>query len=312
MELAQQRGLDVCPSLLTGWFLGNARPFFFDRQQQDQFYTSAALLAAVKLYFAETAQVLAGRPNFLGFDIGNEMNVGWSAHQRTAEGDAWLAKIMTHLDALCPRQVHSVGVDHGPWFQCDTFSPQALTRLQKIVPLHCYIKFTGALDRGSAMDPPSVKLIAGMAALARAYANDPAKPIWVQEFGASAEWIDRKLIPRFMEQTVQAAMGEGVSWFTWYSSHNTNRKFAGLGLDYDLGLLTGDYRLKDEAHTFQSLARQYRGQPVVLKADKPLPPPPASRSSESTWKWLAEWIAGCDLWSLYQNRRGHVTDSVRK
>jgi hypothetical protein len=290
MELAQQRNLDICLSMLNGWFLGNARPFFYEVAQRERFYACAEILTSEKLLFAQTAKVLKGHRNFLGFDIGNEMNVCWSTHEKTVDGDAWMEKILAYLDAICPAQVHVNGVDHQPWFSRDTFSPPALARLQRMVPLHCYIKFTGALDHGKALDPPGVKLIAGMAALARAYANDPAKPIWAQEFGMSPEWIDPKMIPRFIDETVHAAMDEGVSWFTWYSSHDTTRKFDGLGLDYELGLMTRDYRMKDQARVYQALARQYHGKAVVAKPGKPLAAPPTERSPRSTWKWLLDWM----------------------
>ena len=78
-------------------------------------------------------------------------------------------------------------------------------------------------------------MIAGMAALARAYARDPHKPVWVQEFGASAEWMDRKVIPQFMERIIQAAMDVGVSWFTWWASHDISRKFELSSPEYELG-----------------------------------------------------------------------------
>ena len=115
-------------------------------------------------------------------------------------------------------------MDHQPWFFPETFSPQALVRLQKIVCIHCYILFTGGPETRRRDGRTCVKLIAGMAALVRAFANDPAKPVWVQEFGISPEWIDRKLIPRFVEETMHAAIDEGVSWFTWWSSHDMPRK----------------------------------------------------------------------------------------
>jgi hypothetical protein len=287
MKLAAERKLDVCVSMLNGWFGECFRPIFDEPQH---FYTSSKMLASQQQYFRETAELLKGQSNFLGFDIGNEMNCCWGNHEKTAEGDAWMEKIMAYVNRLCPEQCHVNGVDHQPWFFPETFSPQALVRLQKIVSIHSYILFTGALERGAALDAPCVKLIAGMAALVRAFANDPAKPVWVQEFGISPEWIDRKLIPRFVEETIRAAIDEGVSWFTWWSSHDMPRKLEMPSLNYGMGLITLDNKPKEQARTYQSIARQYRGKPVAVKTGKAFSPLPVQRSCDSTWKWLLEWM----------------------
>ena len=288
MKLAAQRNLDVCLAMLNGWFSGSCLRPIFDEPQN--FYTSPRMLESQQQYFRETAAVLKGHRNFLGFDLGNEMTCCWSTHEKTAESDAWMEKLLAYANQLCPEQFHVNGVGDSPWFYPETFSPQSLVRLQKIVCIHCYILFTGALKRGGAMDPPCVKLIAGMAALVRAFANDPAKPVWAQEFGISPEWIDRKLIPRFVEATMHAAIDEGVSWFTWWSSHDVPRKFELNSLEYELGLITLDNKPKEQARTYQSIARQYRGKPVAVKTGKAFSPLPVQRSYDSTWKWLLEWM----------------------
>ena len=62
--------------------------------------------------------------NFLGYDIGNEINCCWSCWPE--EGDAWMKRIFGRMHALCPGRVHVNGVDQNPWFQVTTFSPEAL------------------------------------------------------------------------------------------------------------------------------------------------------------------------------------------
>ena len=286
MRLAAQRNLDVCVCMLNGWITKKLQPVY---DEPGQFYTSPNLFAAQKLYFTEVSKALRGHANFLGFDIGNEMNCCWSTGRDTAVGDAWLDRIMTLTETLCPGQTHVMGVDHQPWFYPETFSAERLARRLPIVALHCWIRYTGALGRGGPLDPPCVKLAAGMAALARAFAGDPAKPIWLQEYGASAEWMDEKSIPRFMEATTHAALDEGVAWFTWWASHDVDRQLEFSSLEYELGLITLDNKVKDRGRMFKSIAEQYRGKPVTPRSSSVLPPP-QERSMESTWKWLLEWM----------------------
>jgi hypothetical protein len=204
-------------------------------------------------------------------------------------GDAWLDRIMTLAETLCPGQTHVMGVDHQPWFYPETFSAERLARRPSLVALHCWILFTGALKRGGPLDLPCVKLAAGMAALARAFAGDPAKPIWLQEYGASAEWMDETIIPRFMEATTHAALDEGVAWFTWWASHDVDRRLEFSSLEYELGLITLDNKVKERGRMFKSIAEQYQGKPVTPRSPSVLPPP-QQRSLESTWQWLLNWM----------------------
>lgn len=60
-----------------------------------------------------------------------------------------------------------------------------------------------------------------MTALARAYTRDPAKPVWIQEFGATPEWMPAEAIPEFLGATVRRAARAGARWFTWWSRSRT-------------------------------------------------------------------------------------------
>ncbi|HEY3322113.1 MAG TPA: hypothetical protein VGP72_16730 [Planctomycetota bacterium] len=286
MLLAADRGLDIQVSAFTGWLSGFAfKPPFHEKER---FYSSAKMWAAQELYVRELSKTLMPHKNFFGFDLGNEMNCCWSAP--CAEGDAWMNRVLRLMNELCPGKVHVNGVDHNPWLQETTFSPQALVKEQPIVALHCWTYWAGAYKHGGPLDAPSVMLAAAMAALARAYGNDPAKPMWVQEYGASDEWMDAKLLPVFMERATLAAIQQGVSYFTWWDSHDVDRKFAfSDSLEYGLGLLTVENKVKEHGRMFKQLAEQYRGKEAVIPKAA-LPPPPPPRTSENSWRWMLEWM----------------------
>jgi len=285
VQCAGERGIDVLPCIYTGWLSGfHFNPNFYDKEP---FYTSEKWAAAQALYLSELSRRMLGHPNFLGFDIGNEINCNWQASLE--QGDAWMRRIFQQMHTLCPGWVHVNGVDNQPWFKLETFSAEALVAEQSIVALHCWPFWTGAGKRGQPLDPPYTQLGGGMAALARSLGRAPKKPMWMQEFGACSEEMPEADIPRWLEMTVTQAIKNGVSWFTWWASHDVSRAYEFHPFEYGLGLMTVDNRIKEQGRMFQRLAEQYRGKPVVIP-EAGLPPPPAQRTHDETWRWLLEWM----------------------
>ena len=285
VSLADERAIDVCLSLFNGWVSGyRYLPPFGDPRD---FYSTDS--NAQRIYVDEIARTVGNSNNLIGLDVGNEMNCCWGEGTDTEKGDRWLDMTISRMEERCPG-VHSSGVDHKPWFTRDTFSAKFLARRQPIVPLHCWSFWTGALSRGGPFGPPALKLIPGMAALARSFAGDREKPIWAQEYGTSPEWTERKRIPDFLERATLAGIEGGVSWFTWWSSHDVDRRYEFESLEYELGLLTVDNKIKPQGHTFKEIAGHYRNRPVSLPDSEPPPPPDESRDMEATWRWLIDWI----------------------
>lgn len=285
VESAGARGMDVQPTLYTGWLSG----FRFDPPfyQDKPFYRDPDWRKAQIMLMNALAERLKGRANVIGYDLGNEMNVVWKT--TTDEGDAWMRDALARLRKLQPNGVHVNGVDNSPWFENTTFSPQALVAEQPIVALHCWPFWTGAADFGGPLDTPYTHLPAGMAALARSYARDPAKPIWIQEFGACSEEMPERDVPRWLDKAMSRAIEEGVSWFTWWGSHDIGRRFDFHPFEYSLGLLTQDNKLKPQGRLFRDFANAYRNTPVKFPAAA-LPAPPRMRTKAETWRWLLAWM----------------------
>ena len=279
------RNLDALVTAFTGQLSGWYFLPSFNRLS-DGFYTDPSMWAAQELYVRELARVMARHPNVIGFDFGNELNTCWKAP--LPAGDVWMAKMFALMEEALPRHLNVNGVDHHPWFEPDTFSPQALAAA-KFPVMHCYPWWTGALKYGGAMDPPSVKLLAGMAALIRAYAGTAQKPVFAGEFNTCIEALPEKGQAEWLDKAVHAAIDEGVSWFTYWDSHDVDRKFEFNPLEYTLGLLTNDGRIKEQGRVFRELATAWRGKPVSFP-NKPSPPPPQHPSQEATWAWLLDWM----------------------
>jgi hypothetical protein len=244
------------------------------------------MLAAQELFVRELGRVLAPHENLIGFDMGNEINTCWST--KTPEGDAWMKRMFAVMDEALPGRVHVNGVDHHPWFEDTTFSPRALAT-QKFPVMHCYPYWTGALKYGGPMDPPSVKLLAAMATLIRSYAGTQQKPVFAGEFNTCIKELTDEQQAEWLDRTVHAAIAEGVSWFTYWDSHDVDRKYDFNPLEYTLGLLTNDGKVKPAGQVFKRLAENYRGKPVVFPTAQ-LPPPPSEHTVDATWRWILDWL----------------------
>lgn len=285
LVIAAERNLDVLVTLYTGWLSGyHFNPPFLENEP---FYTSPEWAKVQEFFLEGVAGRMRGHENFMGFDIGNEINCNWQAAPE--DGDAWMQRVLSRMQALCPGHVHVNGVDHAPWFTENTFSPQSLVAQQVIVPIHCWSFWTQAGKYGKHMDDPYTRLAAGMAALVRSYGQSPQKPIWVEEFGVCSEEMPENDIPRWLEKSVTSALEQGVSWFTWWASHDVDQRFQFHPFEYGLGLLTTDNQLKQQGQVFKQIADAYRGKPVIIPA-APLPPPPVERNDQVTWRWLLDWM----------------------
>jgi endo-1,4-beta-mannosidase len=285
VRLAAERKLDVLATLYTGWLSGyHFNPPYLETEP---FYTSPKWQPVRESYLAEVSKRLVQHANFLGYDIGNEINCNWSCPP--SEGDVWMAGVFEKMHELCPGRIHVNGVDQQPWFKVTTFSPQALVAQQEIVTLHCWPYWTGAGKYGQHLDKPYTQLPAAMAALARSHGNTPGKPIWLEEFGACKAEMPEADVPRWMELAVTGGVAQGISYFTWWASHDVSERFDFNAFEYSLGLLTTDNQIKEQGRMFKRLADAYRGKPVIIP-DQPLPPPPAQRTDDTAWRWMLDWM----------------------
>jgi hypothetical protein len=185
-----------------------------------------------------------------------------------------------------------MGTDHQPWFAPSTFTPHALAASPRVLTLHAWTLFTGALAKsgGDVFGAPSVRLLEAMAALARSYAADTAKPVWVQEYGMSEAWTEPKNVPRFLEESTMHGLRGGVAWFTWWSSHDLPRGMKFHDLEYSLGLIGRDQKIKPSGEAFREISNAHRGRAVALVQHASEPPP--ELTAEATWQWLMRCTQG--------------------
>ncbi|HTA78491.1 MAG TPA: cellulase family glycosylhydrolase [Terracidiphilus sp.] len=287
ITIAGERHLDVLVTAFTGqlsgWFF--LPPF---NRLSDGFYTDPLVQDAQEVYIRAVAQTLKPHANVIGFDFGNELTTCWQGP--IPAGDAWMKKMFALMYEVLPDRLHVNGLDHRPWFTNDTFSQEALAAAQFPVT-HCYPYWSEAVKYGGPFDPPSVRIMAGMTALIRAYAGSTEKPVWVGEFNTCIKELPEKQQAAWLEKSVLAGIDEGVNWFTYWDSHDVDRKFDFNPLEYTLGLLTNDGKVKEQGRVFKQLVAAYAGKPVVYpKKTLPPPLPLAERTQDGTWKWVLDWM----------------------
>ena len=272
LDLAGSTGLDVEVTVLNGWLSGYAfTPAWVElkwKGEKRNIFTDAEVIEAERLLFKAIAAEVGRHPRFLGFDLGNELGV---LQQRdfpvqTSEADKWARDMLAYCEQLAPGRFHVNGVDHVHWFSNFGFSRENLANTGAATVLHAYILFTGAMERYGYNGVGSLHLAEYCIELARAYQRDLNRPVWLQEFGASAEWMPAGYIPEFAERTIRnAAACAGVWGFTWWSSHDLNPRLKGFAkLEYDLGLLDYENRVKPAGRLVSKLIREFRTRPPEI------------------------------------------------
>ena len=280
-----ERRLDALVTVFTGqlsgWYF--LPPF---NRLSDGFYTTQLMWDAQERFVRALAGTMKPHANVIGFDFGNELNTCWQAP--VAAGDAWMARMFALMNDALPGRLNVNGVDHHPWFEEDTFSAAGAGRravsgdaLLSVVDGSAEVRRShGSAQRQAA---------GGDGGADPQLCGDAEKPVWAGEFNTCIEALPEKGQAEWLEKAVTAAIDEGVSWFSYWDSHDVDRKFEFNPLEYTLGLLTNDGRVKEQGRVFKQLADAYRGKAVSFPATS-VPEPPRERTMDGKWAWINEWL----------------------
>ncbi len=220
-------------------------------------------------FLKKLSEAIGDHPALLGIDIGNEINV-YEMMQKTftvEQGDRWITALLAAADELFPGKNNVVGVDHRPWFSDVQMSRGTLANTGALTSLHTWVKFTGALQYGAGSEE-ALCLQEYNVELANAYAKDPKRKVWIQEFGISPEWTDPKNFKNFIRQSMLNAMRSENLWgYTFWCSHDVSRKFKFSSLEYDLGLFDTENRLKPVGEAYKECIAEIRAgaKPAALE-----------------------------------------------
>lgn len=263
-EICEKVDMDFCLTLFTGFMSGLFfMPAYIKKLTGDFFkglYKNPDIIEAQEFYIREIAAVVGKSPNFLGFDLGNELScVGRDDPDASLdERDLWNARMLNLCEELSPNKLHNNGVDHKPWFQGVSFSRDALANTGGITPLHCYSSFTGAQRRFGLMSEESLHLAPFMAEMAKAFCKDTKRKYWIQEFGTAG--ISDEESEAFVTASIGAMLTTDNLWgISWWCTHNVSRDFSSFDeIEYELGLLDINNKPTKSGKLFNSLVKSYR------------------------------------------------------
>ncbi|QZQ56187.1 cellulase family glycosylhydrolase [Curtobacterium sp. TC1] len=256
-------GFDFIPAWLVNWHDGN---MFTDQPAID---AQAALVAAVY-------DAVRDRPNFTGLTLGNELNQFQPPNPAampadTAQVTHWLESLLGAPRDKDPRHVVTHSENDHLWYRDGhPFVPAHASRLGDVTTVHSWI-FNGVAGRYGALSDESVRHAEWMIELARAFATDLDRPVWLQEVGAPDRHLAESEMPEFLARTVAAALTtERLHAVTWWCSHDVSRDLGDFkDLEYSLGLLDVDNRVKP-------LGRRYAEVVADARRSAPAPTPRTS------------------------------------
>ncbi|MFD4507216.1 glycosyl hydrolase [Streptomyces sp. NPDC058457] len=266
VDLAAGFGLDV---LLDG-VQGHLSSFDFYPEwtrswHHRNVFTDPETVAAQATLLRTLGRALSDRPNLIGLQLGNELN------NLVEHNPVTVAEVDHYLDTLLAAAREGLGdgvglVTHSAydaaWYGDDhPFTPAASARKGDLTTVHPWV-FSGDCARRYGPRSPQVRHLAEYGTeLAKAYAVDPARPVWVQETGAPEPHIPAADAPDFARATLLNAADCAQLWgVTWWCSHDVDRSLADFPeLEYTLGLFDSTGRPKPIAHALAETVAELRG-----------------------------------------------------
>jgi hypothetical protein len=276
LDKARELGLDVEVTVLDGQLSGSLfiPSWLVDNQtgKVHNFITDHALIETQQYLFDALGRRIGAHPHFLGFDIANEIH--WAAiplglSVSVAQGDAWMRALLDACERVAPGKLHVNGVDK---YQLEDdemhlFSRRALANVGAASVTHPWEGF-GAVPGGlykqfGPLSTEATHFTEFLIQYLQAFADDPRRSVWIEEFGCSKQWVTDDLIPAWAESSMRnSASSENVFGLTWWCSHDPSRRFTGMSaLEYDLGLYTNDRKLKPIGARFRDLVSEFDRRP---------------------------------------------------
>ncbi len=253
VDAAGERGLDVAVDGLQGHLSSfDFLPAWTRTWHRRNLFTDPDVVEAQAAYLHTLAAALAERRNFLGLTIGNEINqFSGDPHpdpdRITPEQAAgWLRRLLAACEQGAPGRLHLHAEYDAAWYQDDhPFTPAQAARIGAATAVHSWV-FNGTAQRYGPRSTATGQHAAYLVELSKAWADDPHRPVWLQEVGAPAPHIAAEDAGDFTQTTVAAALDCPDLWgVTWWCSHDVDRSLADFPeLEYSLGLLTNDRQVK--------------------------------------------------------------------
>lgn len=310
VDVAAEFGLDASVDVIQGHLSSfDFIPSWLFTWHDKNMFTHPDALSGQAELVTRLGERLGDAANFLGFTLGNETNQ-FSAQTHPspwpvteAEAANWITTLLDAAHAAAPAQQHVHSEYDAAWYMDGHgFTPALASRLGDITTVHSWI-FNGTAQKYGGRSVASDRHAEYMIELARAFATDPAKPIWLQEVGAPSNCLTPEQTPDFLEATLRSvARTENLWGVTWWCSHDVSRSLADFPeLEYTLGLVDQNGEAKPIGRRFAELIPELRERTaapartlgIVVEVDQA--ETPISRGAMSPGGTIFQaWVDACE------------------
>ncbi|MGW3117082.1 glycoside hydrolase 5 family protein [Streptomyces sp. NPDC001107] len=268
VDIAAEAGLDVMVDGVQGHLSSfDFYPEWTRSWHHRNVFTDPEAVEAQAQLLRTLAHALADRPNLIGLQLGNELNNLVEHNPVTpAEVDHYLDTLLAATrEGLRPGQLATHSAYDAAWYGDDhPFTPEASARKGDVTTVHPWVFSADCARRYGPASFEVQHLAEYGTELAKAYADDPSRPVWVQETGAPEPHIPAPDAPDFARATVlNAADCQGLWGVTWWCSHDVDRSLADYPeLEYTLGLFDAAGHPKPIATAVAETIAELRTKPV--------------------------------------------------
>lgn len=310
VDVASEFGLDASVDVIQGHLSSfDFIPSWLFTWHDKNMFTHPDALSGQAELVTRLGERLGDAANFLGFTLGNETNQ-FSAQTHPSpwpvtetEAANWITTLLDAAHASAPAQQHVHSEYDAAWYMDGHgFTPALASRLGDITTVHSWI-FNGTAQKYGGRSVASDRHAEYMIELARAFATDPAKPIWLQEVGAPSNCLTPEQTPDFLEATLRSvARTENLWGVTWWCSHDVSRSLADFPeLEYTLGLVDQNGEAKPIGRRFAELIPELRERTaapartlgIVVEVDEA--ETPLSRGAMSPGGTIFQaWVDACE------------------
>ena len=158
LDAADETGLDVQVDVLQGHLSSfDFYPSWVQTWHRRNIFTDPEVISGQRFYVRTLAEALRDKPNFLGFTLGNEVNLLTESNPCTPEqASAWIDTLLTECDSAAPGLPHVHSEYDAVWYESEhSFLPEHAANLGAMTTVHSWV-FNGTAQRYGPLSPESV------------------------------------------------------------------------------------------------------------------------------------------------------------
>ena len=265
-QIAADQGLDVYVDVLQGHLSSfDFVPAWLVSWHERSMFSDPECVAAEAELVAALYGALQDLPRFRGMTLGNECNqFADRTHPRRMDATSadignWLGSLMAPVaeDAAKTGRVLVHSENDAVWYvDGHPFTPRLASNVGDVTAIHSWV-FNGTAQHYGAMSEESLRHGEYLVELAKAFADDPHHPVWLQEIGAPGNVIDAADVTEFCRRSVANALDcPDLYGVTWWCSHDVDSSMEDFPpFEHDLGLFDSAGRLKPIGEAFGAMAK---------------------------------------------------------